>query len=59
MDLFLPPPDRIIERIELCERELKALRRLLRTSKHAYDADEARRRREQAQLAQGGGPQHG
>jgi hypothetical protein len=44
--LFLPPPDRILERIELCERELKSLRRLLRASRHAHAAADARRRRE-------------
>jgi hypothetical protein len=46
MDLLtLPPPDQLRERIADCERELKALRRLLRASQDAYAAEAARRTR--------------
>ncbi|HKI35181.1 MAG TPA: hypothetical protein VKA46_25210 [Gemmataceae bacterium] len=46
MDLLtLPPPECIRERIANCERELKALRRLLRVSQVVRDAEEARQSR--------------
>ena len=43
--LTLPPPDELRRRISDCERELKALRRLLRVSQDATDAEEARQSR--------------
>ncbi|HTU22879.1 MAG TPA: hypothetical protein VMG10_32870 [Gemmataceae bacterium] len=42
----LPHPDEIRRGIDACEREMRALRRLLRTCQDAYDADAARRLRE-------------
>jgi hypothetical protein len=41
----LPSPNEIRARIDACEEELKALRRLLRASVAAARADEARQRR--------------
>jgi hypothetical protein len=43
--ITIPTPDEIRQRITDCERELKALRRLLRMALHALDAAEARHRR--------------
>jgi hypothetical protein len=45
----LPPPEVIRQQIAAVEDELKALRRLLRASKAAVQADEARLRRLSAQ----------
>jgi hypothetical protein len=42
----LPPPAAILERIAALEDEVKALRRLLRASKAAHRAEEARQRRQ-------------
>lgn len=46
----LPPPKDIALRIESCREELTQLRKLLRASVAAHEADEARRRRRQAPL---------
>jgi hypothetical protein len=43
--ITLLPPDDIRRRIAACEGELKALRKLLRASQDAYDADRYRRER--------------
>jgi hypothetical protein len=43
--IILPPPDELRRRIDACELELKALRRLLRISQDAHDAEDARRAR--------------
>jgi hypothetical protein len=51
--ITLPPPDELRRRITDCETELRALRRLLRMSRAAHDADDARRRREAAAQAEG------
>lgn len=40
--IVLPPPDEIRQRIEYCTKELKALRRMLRTSIDAHEAAAAR-----------------
>jgi hypothetical protein len=52
----LPPPQIIRDHIDALEDELKALRRLLRASSAAHKADEARRRRQAADVntARGG-----
>jgi hypothetical protein len=47
----LPEPEVVSARIDALEDELKALRRLLRASRAAAKADEARRRREEVPLA--------
>jgi hypothetical protein len=39
----LPPPDRILARIDTCRAELKALQRLLKASQAAARAEQARR----------------
>jgi hypothetical protein len=57
MNLVVPTPDEVRRRIAECEAELKALRRLLRTSQDAHDAEEARRLREAPQRPEGG-PTH-
>jgi hypothetical protein len=44
--ISLPHPDQLRARIEACEAELRALRRLLRSSQDAADADAAKRRGE-------------
>jgi hypothetical protein len=44
--ITLPHPDDLRKRIESCEGELKALRKLLRASQDAYDADHYRRQRQ-------------
>jgi hypothetical protein len=49
----LPSPEQVQAQISALEEELKALRRLLRAAKAAAKADEARKRRLQAQK---GGP---
>lgn len=41
----LPPPDQIAQRIEACQEELAALRKLLRVSLTAHKAEQARQRR--------------
>jgi len=51
--ITLPPPDTIIRRIDDCEAELRSLRRLLRLSRAAHDADDARRRRQDSPIAEG------
>jgi hypothetical protein len=43
--LTVPPPDQLRQRIASCERELKALRRLLRIAKNVSVAEEARQAR--------------
>jgi hypothetical protein len=50
----LPPPAAVEAQISALEDELKAMRRLLRASKAAAKADEARQRREALQMK--GGP---
>jgi hypothetical protein len=41
----LPAPEEISRRIEACQEELAALRKLLRVSITAHKADQARKRR--------------
>jgi hypothetical protein len=41
----LPHPDELRRRIDACEGELKALRKLLRASQDYYDAETNRRKR--------------
>jgi hypothetical protein len=46
MAITIPQPDELQRRIELCEAELKALRKLQRLADMAQKAEEARYRRE-------------
>jgi hypothetical protein len=52
MTNLLPPPEEIARRIESCQEELAALRKLLRVSVTAHKAEQAGRRRQKAE--QGG-----
>jgi hypothetical protein len=54
--ILLPPPDELRRRIAACEAELKSLRRLLRASQDAHDAEAARRRRAPPATPAMGGP---
>jgi hypothetical protein len=51
--ITLPQPEQLRQRIADCELELRSLRRLLRMSIAADDANQARRRRED-KIAQSG-----
>jgi hypothetical protein len=53
----LPPPEIVIARIEACRDELAALKRLLRASQAAAQAEEARRRRQESPDGQDVGAQ--
>jgi hypothetical protein len=44
----LPTPEVVISRINDCRQELAALKKLLRASQAAAEAEEARKRRQQA-----------
>jgi hypothetical protein len=44
--LTIPPPEQIVDRIKICREEMAALRKLLRLSKAAAEAEMARRHRE-------------
>jgi hypothetical protein len=50
----IPSPDDLQRRIDACEAELKALRKLQRLADAAQQAEEARRRREEAARRNGG-----
>ena len=54
LQLQLPPPDLVRERIAAIEDELKALRRLLRASVAAEQAEQARLRRLALESSDGG-----
>jgi hypothetical protein len=56
--LSLPSPDELQLRIDACEAELKALRKLQRLADAALQAEEARSRREEL-VHREGGPGHG
>jgi hypothetical protein len=49
----VPSPDDILRRIDSCEAELKALRKLLRLADAAQQAEDARRQREDPPTAEG------
>jgi hypothetical protein len=51
--LTVPTPDELQRRIESCEAELKALRRLQRLADAAQQAENARRQREDPPTAEG------
>jgi hypothetical protein len=56
--LALPSPDELRERIEACEQELRALKRLLRMAQYATDAEAAARRREGSTAPEPDGGKH-
>lgn len=52
--ITIPTPDQLRQRIAECERERRALQRMLRLSQAATDADEARRARQRHEEASRG-----
>jgi hypothetical protein len=47
----IPPPEELLARAQACREELAALKKLYRLSEAAAKAEEARRRRQEAERA--------